>query len=44
MVAGLLARLHRWFDRHPYAGDQLVAAVTVPLVVAELTLDLRRDY
>jgi signal transduction histidine kinase len=32
----LLARLHRWFDRHPLAGDQLVAAVTALLVAGEL--------
>jgi signal transduction histidine kinase len=37
MLAALLARLHRWFDRHPSAGDHLVAAVTALLVVAELT-------
>ena len=36
MLGALLARLHRWFDRHPYAGDHLVAAVTVLLVAAEL--------
>jgi signal transduction histidine kinase len=32
----LLARLHRWFDRHPFAGDHLVAAVAVLLVAGEL--------
>jgi signal transduction histidine kinase len=32
----LLSRLHRWFDRHPDAGDHVVAAVTVLLVAAEL--------
>jgi hypothetical protein len=31
------ARFHRWFDRHPSAGDRLVAAVTVLLVAGELT-------
>src|SRR5918992_3437494 len=36
MLGSLLARLHRWFDRHPFAGDRLVAAVTVLLVVGEL--------
>jgi signal transduction histidine kinase len=36
MLAALLARLHRWLDRHPFAGDRLVAAVTVLLVVGEL--------
>ena len=28
--------LHRWFDRHPYAGDHLIAAVTILLVLGEL--------
>jgi signal transduction histidine kinase len=28
--------LYRWFDRRPFAGDLLVAAVTVLLVVGEL--------
>jgi signal transduction histidine kinase len=37
MLVALLARLHRWFDRHPSAGDHLVAAITVLLVVGELT-------
>jgi signal transduction histidine kinase len=37
MLGPLLARLHNWFDRHPFAGDQLVAAVTVLFVVGELT-------
>jgi signal transduction histidine kinase len=32
----LLARLHRLLDRHPFAFDGLVAAVTVLLVVGEL--------
>ena len=32
----LLGRLHRWFDRHPFAGDQLVAATAVLLVAGEL--------
>jgi hypothetical protein len=32
----LLVRLHRWFDRHPFAGDHLVAAVTAALVLGEL--------
>ena len=32
----LLARLYRWFDRHPFAGDHLVAAVTVLVVAGEL--------
>ena len=36
MLGALLARLHRWFDRHPFAGDHLVAAVTVLLVAGEL--------
>src|ERR687895_2518213 len=36
MLRRLLARLHRWFDRHPFAGDHLVAAVTVLLVAGEL--------
>jgi signal transduction histidine kinase len=36
MLGSLLARLHRWFDRHPFAGDRLVAAVTVLLVAGEL--------
>jgi signal transduction histidine kinase len=36
MLGPLLARLHRWFDRHPFAGDHLVAAVTVLLVAGEL--------
>ena len=36
MLAFLLAPLHRWFDRHPSAGDRLVAAVTVLLVAGEL--------
>jgi signal transduction histidine kinase len=36
MLGSLLARLHRWLDRHPSAGDRLVAAVTVLLVVGEL--------
>jgi signal transduction histidine kinase len=33
----MLARLHRWFDRHPLAGDRFIAAVTVLLVAGELT-------
>jgi signal transduction histidine kinase len=36
MLGSLLTRLHRWFDRHPFAGDRLVAAVTVLAVVGEL--------
>jgi signal transduction histidine kinase len=36
MLGPLLARLHRWFDRHPFAGDHLIAAVTVLLVAGEL--------
>jgi signal transduction histidine kinase len=32
----MLARLHRWFDRHPLAGDHLIAAVTALLVLGEL--------
>ena len=36
MLGPLLARLHRWFDRHPFAGDHMVAAVTVLLVAGEL--------
>jgi signal transduction histidine kinase len=36
MLGTLLAPLHRWFDRHPFAGDRLVAAVTVLLVAGEL--------
>jgi len=37
MLAALFARLYRWFDRHPSAGDYPVAAVTVLLVAGELT-------
>jgi signal transduction histidine kinase len=37
MLATLLARLHRWFDRHPSAVDHIVAAVTLLLVIGELT-------
>src|SRR5918994_6139863 len=37
MLRSLLARLYCWFDRHPSAGDHVVAAVTVLLVVGELT-------
>jgi len=33
----VLARLHTWFDRHPHAGDHLVAAVVALLVVGELS-------
>ena len=36
MLGFLFARLDRWLDRHPFAGDRLVAAVTVLLVVGEL--------
>jgi signal transduction histidine kinase len=36
MLGALLARVYRWFDRHPSAGDHLVAAVTVLLVAGEL--------
>jgi signal transduction histidine kinase len=36
ILGPLLARLHRWFDRHPFAGDRLIAAVTVLLVAGEL--------
>jgi signal transduction histidine kinase len=36
MLRPLLARVYRWFDRHPFAGDHLVAAFTVLLVPAEL--------
>jgi signal transduction histidine kinase len=36
MLGPLLFCLHRWFDRHPFAGDHLVAAVTVLLVAGEL--------
>jgi signal transduction histidine kinase len=36
MLGFLFARLHRWLDRHPFAGDHAVAAVTVVLVVGEL--------
>ena len=32
----MLDRLHRWFDRHPLAGDHLIAAVTALLVLGEL--------
>ncbi len=32
----LLARFHTWLDRHPSAGDHLVAAVTALLVAGEL--------
>ena len=31
-----MRRLHRWFDRHPLAGDHLIAAVTALLVLGEL--------
>jgi signal transduction histidine kinase len=37
MLPALLARLHRWFDRHPSAVDHLVAAGTAALVIGELT-------
>jgi signal transduction histidine kinase len=40
----LLARLHRWFDRHPFAGDHLVAAVTVLLVAGELISERLFSY
>jgi signal transduction histidine kinase len=36
MLGPLPARLHRWLDRHPFAGDHVVAAVTVLLVAGEL--------
>ena len=36
MLGRLLARLHRWLDRHPFAGDHLVAAVVALLVAGEL--------
>lgn len=36
MLGPVLAGLHRWFDRHPFAGDHLVAAVTLLLVAGEL--------
>jgi signal transduction histidine kinase len=36
MLGSLLVRLHRWFDRHPLAGDRVVAAVTALLVAGEL--------
>jgi signal transduction histidine kinase len=36
MLVALLARMHRWFDDHPSAGDHLVAAVTVLLVAGEV--------
>src|SRR5918995_3549107 len=36
MLGSLWARLHRWFDRHPFAGDHLVAVVTVLVVAGEL--------
>jgi signal transduction histidine kinase len=36
-ACALLARLHRWFDRHPFAGDRLLAAATVLLVLGELS-------
>jgi signal transduction histidine kinase len=36
MLGSLFAHLHRWLDRHPFAGDHLVAAVTVLLVAGEL--------
>jgi signal transduction histidine kinase len=36
MLGSLLARLYRWFDRRPFAGDRLLAAVTVLLVAGEL--------
>jgi signal transduction histidine kinase len=44
MLASLLARLYSWFDRHPYAGDHLVAAVTVGLVAGELISDRLFSY
>lgn len=36
MPSALLARLHLWFDRHPSAGDHLVAAATAVFVAGEL--------
>src|SRR5918998_2887577 len=36
MLGALLPRVYRWFDRHPFAGDHVVAAVTVLLVAGEL--------
>ena len=44
MLGSLLACLHRWFDRHPFAGDRLVAAVTVLLVAGELISDRLFSY
>jgi signal transduction histidine kinase len=44
MLGSLLARLHRWFDRHPFAGDRVVAAVTVLLVASELVADRLISY
>jgi signal transduction histidine kinase len=44
MLGSLVARLHRWFDRHPFAGDHLVAAVTVLLVAGELISDRLFSY
>jgi signal transduction histidine kinase len=31
-----VTRLDRWFDRHPFAGDHLIAAITALLVLGEL--------
>jgi signal transduction histidine kinase len=36
MFSALFARLNGWFDRHPTAGDHLVATVVVLLVAGEL--------
>jgi hypothetical protein len=44
MLGALLARLHRWFDRHPFAGDYVVAAVALLLVAGELISDRLFSY
>jgi len=44
MLDPLLDRLHTWLDRHPLAGDHLVAAVTVLLVVGELSSGRLSSY
>ena len=40
----MLAQLHRWFDRHPWAGDRLVAAILAVLVAGELISDRLVSY
>src|ERR687897_3201521 len=36
MLGPLFFHVHRWLDRRPFAGDHLLAAATVLLVVGEL--------